>query len=47
MMHRSVPGVSTGSADPTETIKEMNDLVVQFFDAYLKGEGSFTASGTY
>ena len=34
-------------SDPLSTIEKMNDIVLQFFNVYLKGEGSFTSAGTY
>ena len=43
----SVPKSAGQEVNPLATIEKMNDLVLKFFDAYLKGEGSFTASGTY
>jgi dienelactone hydrolase len=47
MMRGSVPGVSGAEADPYATIEKMNGIVLQFFNAYLKGEGAFSAAGTY
>jgi dienelactone hydrolase len=35
------------TADKYYVIEKMNDVVLMFFNAYLKGEGSFTAAGTY
>lgn len=35
------------AADKLGVIEKMNDLVLTFFNAYLKGEGSFTAAGEY
>jgi dienelactone hydrolase len=44
----AVPKAGGGeTADKYYVIEKMNDLVLMFFDAYLKGEGSFTAAGTY
>jgi dienelactone hydrolase len=34
------------TADKTAVIEKMNELVLAFFTAYLKGEGSFTAPAT-
>ena len=36
---------STTSAE--YCLKTINEVVLQFFDSYLKGKGSFTAEGTY
>ncbi|MFN8442845.1 MAG: hypothetical protein U0175_18860 [Caldilineaceae bacterium] len=36
-----VPGAGGGSTAPYETIEKMNKLVLQFFNLYLKGEGTF------
>jgi dienelactone hydrolase len=47
MMSSGVPGVGGAKADPFTTIEKMNGIVLQFFNAYLKGEGSFTSAGTY
>jgi hypothetical protein len=41
-----VPGVGGAAADPYATIEKMNGIVLQFFNAYLKGEGAFSAAGT-
>jgi len=35
------------SADKYYAIEKMNSIVLQFFDVYLKGNGSFTYKGTY
>jgi dienelactone hydrolase len=42
MMRGSVPGIIEAEADPFVTIETMNGIVLQFFNAYLKGEGSFS-----
>lgn len=34
-------------ADAYHVIETMNDKVLEFFDSYLKGKGSFTSAGTY
>jgi predicted dienelactone hydrolase len=47
MMRSSVPGISEAETDPFVTIEKMNGIVLQFFNAYLKGEGAFSATGTY
>ena len=48
LMTASVPKAGGGeSADKLAVIEKMNDLVLQFFNAYVKGEGNFTASGKY
>ena len=33
--------------NPLATIEKMNDLVLKFFNTYLKGQGSFIPAGTY
>jgi predicted dienelactone hydrolase len=35
------------TADKYYVIEKMNDLVLRFFNVYLKGEGSFMAAGVY
>jgi dienelactone hydrolase len=47
MINASVPKAGGHEADPLSTIEKMNDIVLQFFNVYLKGEGSFTSAGTY
>ncbi|MGA2821803.1 MAG: acetylhydrolase [Anaerolineales bacterium] len=47
VINSSVPKAGGIEVDPLETIERMNDLVLKFFNAYLKGEGSFTVAGTY
>jgi dienelactone hydrolase len=47
MINASVPKAGGHEADPLSTIEKMNDIVLEFFDVYLKGEGGFTAAGTY
>lgn len=41
MMRSSVPEVGGAEADPYATIEKMNGIILQFFNAYIKGEGSF------
>lgn len=43
----SVPKAGGHEADPLSTIEKMNDIVLQFFNVYLKAEGSVTYKGTY
>lgn len=38
----SVPKAGGQAVNPLATIEKMNDLVLNFFNAYLKGDGSFT-----
>ena len=45
IINSSVPKAGGHEADPLATIEKMNDLVLKFFNAYLKGEGNFTAAG--
>jgi hypothetical protein len=47
MMSSGVPGVGGAKADAFDTIQQMNEIVLQFFNAYLKNEGNFTAAGKY
>jgi hypothetical protein len=46
MINASVPKGGGQEVDPYATIEKMNDLVLKFFNAYLKGEGNFTTAGT-
>lgn len=45
LINSSVPKGGGIEADKLGTIEKMNGLVLAFFNAYLKGEGSFTATG--
>jgi hypothetical protein len=47
MINSSVPKGGGIEGDRYGTIEKMNGIVLAFFNAYLKGEGSFTAAGTY
>ena len=47
MINASVPKAGGHEADPLSTIEKMNDIVLEFFNVYLKGEGTFTYKGTY
>lgn len=42
LMTSVVPGAAGGGADPYATIAKMNAIILQFFNVYLKGEGTFT-----
>ena len=43
-----VPKAGGGeTADQLYVMETMNDLVLKFFDAYLKGEGIFNPAPTY
>jgi predicted dienelactone hydrolase len=46
MINSSVPQAGGQEVDPLATIEKMNDLVLKFFNAYLKGEGGFTPAVT-
>jgi dienelactone hydrolase len=46
MINASVPKAGGQQVNPLATIETMNDLVLRFFNAYLKGEGNFSTSGT-
>lgn len=43
----SVPKGSGQEAHPLATIETMNQIVLEFFNVYLKGQGTFTHRGTY
>ena len=45
MMNASVPKAGGQAVNPYATIEKMNTMVLDFFNAYLKGEGNFTAPG--
>jgi dienelactone hydrolase len=47
IINASVPKAGGHEADPLSTIEKMNAMVLEFFNVYLKGEGSFTYKGTY
>jgi hypothetical protein len=47
MISSSVKHVGGETADKLYVIEKMNDIVLQFFNVYLKGEGNFAAAGTY
>jgi dienelactone hydrolase len=44
LLNGSVHSVAGSEADPLATIEKMNATVLQFFNVYLRGEGSFTAA---
>jgi dienelactone hydrolase len=45
MINASVPSAGGQEVDPYGTIEKMNATVLEFFNAYLKGEGNFTTAG--
>jgi dienelactone hydrolase len=45
VINASVPKGGGRAVDSYATIEEMNGIVLQFFNAFLKGEGSFSAAG--
>jgi dienelactone hydrolase len=45
MINASVPKAGGQEVDPYATIQKMNAIVLKFFNAYLKGEGTFTTAG--
>jgi dienelactone hydrolase len=48
MINATVPKGGGGhAANALATIEKMNAIALQFFNVYLKGEGSFTSAGTY
>ncbi len=46
IINASVPKSGGQEVNPLATIEKMNNLVLKFFNAYLKGEGSFTTDGS-
>jgi predicted dienelactone hydrolase len=44
LLNGSVHSTRGSGADPLATIEKMNATILQFFNVYLKGEGSFTAA---
>jgi len=47
IINASVPKAGGPVVNSRATIEKMNDLVLKFFNAYLKGEGRFTSAGMY
>jgi predicted dienelactone hydrolase len=45
LINASVPKAGGQAVDPLATIEKMNDLILKFFNTYLKGEGDFTTDG--
>ncbi len=45
LLNRSVHSTRGAGADPLVTLERLNATVLQFFNAYLKGAGSFSVSG--
>ena len=46
IMRSSIPSIGAESADPHEINEKMNALVLQFFNAYLKGEATIMVDET-
>lgn len=46
LVSNSIKNVGGKTADNLEVLEKMNGIVLQFFNVYLKGEGSFSAAGT-
>jgi acetyl esterase/lipase len=44
LLNGSVHSVAGSEADPLSTIEKMNATLLQFFNVYLKGEGSFSVA---
>ncbi len=44
LLNSSGPSVAGADANPLATIEKLNATVLEFFNVYLKGEGSFTAA---
>jgi dienelactone hydrolase len=47
IINRSVHTGGGHEADKYYIIEKMNSIVLEFFNVYLKGEGSFSSAGTY
>jgi len=47
LINMSVPKAGGHEANPLATTEKLNEIILQFFNTYLKGEGSFTSAGTY
>ncbi|MNW45643.1 isoform II [compost metagenome] len=50
MINGSIKNSGSGQeveADKNDVINTMNSIVLEFFDCYLKGKGSFNSAGTY
>jgi hypothetical protein len=47
VINSSFKSVGGHTADACTVIATMNRLTLEFFDAYLKGEGAFTSAGAY
>jgi dienelactone hydrolase len=47
MVSNSVKHVGEETADKNYVLDEMNSIVLEFFNVYLKGDGSFTSTGTH
>jgi dienelactone hydrolase len=46
MINAAVPKAGGQEVDPLATIEKMNNIVLKFFNAYLKGEGNFATTST-
>ena len=47
MISNSIKNVGGETTDQLEILDKMNGIVLQFFDVYLKGNGTFTYKGSY
>ncbi|OBY77402.1 acetylhydrolase [Paenibacillus sp. KS1] len=47
LISNMLQGGRVAEIDPYYCLETMNHILVQFFDCYLKGQGSFTSAGTY
>lgn len=47
LISNMLQGGRVAEIDPYYCLETMNRILVQFFDSYLKGQGSFTSTGTY
>jgi dienelactone hydrolase len=47
LISNMLQGGRVAEIDPYYCLETMNHILVQFFDSYLKGQGSFTSAGTY
>lgn len=46
LLNSAVPSVAGADADPLATMKKLDATVLEFFNVFLKGEGSFTVAAS-
>jgi len=44
LINSSVPKAGGVETDPYGTLVKMNDIILNFYNAYVKGEGAFTVA---